>query len=263
MQHSEELYQPLLNAPDVAGEALPAAAAAGGELTLRESAEPAGAAELPPENREEGLAYTQAPALWSSASPSVPRIPSASSGLSASVGGAALSEPPSTPGSPITPPSPRSPSSPPAAASPPATPAAERLDPAPASSSASAWHASHGVACGPHTPQQGGKPATAGSGGAAAGERQAGSGGGGGDGAGGGFSWRSTIPATAACTACLFMQKGAQQGYLDGVPLFSAVLYGWGNARAGLFLASGKPASVCSESGVTLPSTLPCSTRED
>lgn len=27
-----------------------------------------------------------------------------------------------------------------------------------------------------------------------------------------GYSWRSTIPATAACTACLFVQKAVQQG---------------------------------------------------
>ncbi|GAB4814007.1 hypothetical protein N2152v2_001053 [Parachlorella kessleri] len=56
-------------------------------------------------------------------------------------------------------------------------------------------------------------------------------------GAGASHAWRATIPATAACTACLFVQKAVQQSYLDGVPLFSSVLYGWRHSRAGLFLA--------------------------
>eukprot|EP00887_Chlorella_sp_A99_P002368 scaffold10.g2368.t1 len=64
-----------------------------------------------------------------------------------------------------------------------------------------------------------------------------GGGGGGASGAGSG-GWRATIPATAACTAALFLQKAVQQAYMDGLPLFTKPLLGWSSSAAGTFLGS-------------------------
>lgn len=40
----------------------------------------------------------------------------------------------------------------------------------------------------------------------------------------------------------VLLQKAVQQGYLDGVPLVTSVLFHWGNGTAGMFLASSKQA---------------------
>lgn len=48
--------------------------------------------------------------------------------------------------------------------------------------------------------------------------------------------WWPTLPGTAVCVSCLFLQKAMQQAYLDAVPLITGALLSWESPQKSTFL---------------------------
>ncbi|KAK9915918.1 hypothetical protein WJX75_005971 [Coccomyxa subellipsoidea] len=49
--------------------------------------------------------------------------------------------------------------------------------------------------------------------------------------------WDASMQATLAAVLCLWALKLVQQGYVDGLPIFTGLIYGWSGSETGLLLA--------------------------